>query len=277
VTRRPTPPHGSEARYKGSTKRPPCRCRTCITGWTRAGQKRLLGTLAGRPAIVPAEPVTAHINALYAAHMTPQQIADISGVNVSTIRGHAAGKFPTIRRTRADKILAVQPGQKASDGWMSPLGAIRRCHALYTIGHGAKAIAAAHPDLQLRTVEYLVRGSRQHITVSLHNAISDAYRTLSHTPGTSTQAKQRAARERWHGPLAWDDIDNPNCQPEAWGRSKAKPASRRHVAADPHRVAELTAAGRTTQQIADELGCHIRTVTRARGRALTQPNLGVAS
>jgi hypothetical protein len=267
VKSRPTPPHGSEARYKGTKKRPPCRCRTCITGWTRAGQKRLLGHLAGRPATVPAGPVTAHLNELYAAEMTPQQIANLSGVDASTIRGHAAGKFPTIRRTSADKILAVRPGQKATEGWMSPLGAIRRCHALYTLGHGAKAIAAAHPDLQLRTVEYLVRGNRQYITVALHDDIRDAYRTLSQVPGISVQAKRRAAKEGWHGPLAWDDIDDPTAKPETGGGFVER---RRKIHADPARIAQLTAAGRTNEQIAQELGCHERTVSRVRRRVEMQ-------
>lgn len=266
---RPTPPHGSEARYKGTIKRPPCRCRTCVSGWTRAGQKRLISALAGRPATVPAGPITAHLNDLLAANMTARQIAVISGVDVSTIRGHAVGKLPTIRRTTADKILAVRPTAKATSGWVASLGAVRRCHALYTLGHGAKAIAAAHPDLQLRTVEYLVHGRRRHITVALHNAVCEVYRSLSQIPGTSVPAKQRAAREGWHGPLAWDDIDNPACEPETDGQHIW--VERRHKAVvDPQRVVQLTARGRTTEQIAAELGCHERTVTRARRRAEMQ-------
>jgi hypothetical protein len=221
VTTKTLPPHGSEARYQGNTRRPPCRCRTCITGWTRAGQKRLIGTLAGRPATVPAAPVTRHLRQLLGADMTPQQIASLAAVDVSTVRDHAAGKFPKIRRTTADKLVSVRPGQQPEDGWVSPLGSVRRCHALYALGHSAKDIAASHPDLQLRTVEYIVRGTRQHITVSLHHAIRDAYRSLSQTPGASAQAKLRAAKEGWHGPLAWDGaaIDDPAAEPEVEQRT----------------------------------------------------------
>lgn len=267
TTAKRLPPHGSEARYQGSTRRPPCRCRTCTDGWTRAGQKRLLAGLAGRPATIPAPPVTRHLNELYAANMIPQQIATLAGVDVTTVRDHAAGNFPKIRRTTADKLLAVQPGQQPTGGWMSPLGAMRRCRALYTLGHGPKAITAAHPELQLRTVEYIIRGTRRHITATLHNNIRDAYRTLSQTPGTSIQAKLRARKERWPGPLAWNDIDDPHCKPEGAWASRAKVTSRRAAPTDPARVAELTAAGRSAEQIARELGCHKRTVVRARGRA----------
>lgn len=265
---RPTPPHGSEARYKGSKYRPACRCRTCITGWSRAGQKRLLGRLEGRPATVPAAPITAHLRRLAAAGMSPTQIAALSGVNVTTVRDHIAGIFPSLRRTTADKILAVNPGQKPAEGWVSPLGAVRRCRALYTLGHGPRAIAAAHPDLQLRTVEYVIGGRRQFITVALHNAIRDAYRTLSQVSGTSSQAKQRAAKEGWAGPLDWDNIDDPREQPDT---DDAAAVIRRHKAVvDPQRVATLTAIGRTNEQIAAELGCHERTVSRVRRRAEQQ-------
>jgi DNA-binding CsgD family transcriptional regulator len=264
VTRRPIPPHGSEPRYKGSKNRPPCRCRTCIDGWTRAGQKRLLGRLQGRPATIPAEPITQHLQTLYAANMTPQQIADLSGADASTVRAHAAGAFPTIRRTTAEKLLAVQPGQQPSDGWVSALGAIRRCRALYTLGHGAKAIAAAHPALQLRTVEYVVRGKRQHLTVAVHNTICEVYRALCHIPGASYQAKLRAATEGWHGPLAWDDIDNPHCQPETSGNASDRSGK---TPLDLERVARMTAIGKSAGQIAEELGCHKRSVVRARRRA----------
>lgn len=265
MTHKQLPAHGSEARYKGSKKRPPCRCRTCINGWTRAGQKRLLGRLEGRPATIPAEPVTRHINKLYAANMTTRQIAAESGVDATTIRSHAAGELTAIRRTSAEKILAVRPGRQPVDGWVPALGSIRRCRALYTLGHGAKDIAAAHPDAQLRTVEYLVQGRRHQITVACRNAIRDAYRILCQTAGNNQQAKHRALIEGWHGPLDWDDIDDPTCEPETEGRTDQQ---RRHKAViDPARVAHLTRLGRSAEQIAAEIGCHPRSVIRARRRA----------
>jgi DNA-binding CsgD family transcriptional regulator len=267
VSRRPIPPHGSEARYKGSKTRRPCHCRPCIDGWTRAGQKRLLGRLEGRPATIPAEPVTRHLASLYAANMTTGQIAAAAKVDHSTVRNHAAGIFLTIRRSVADKILAVRPNRQSAQGWVPALGATRRCRALYTLGHTPEAIAAACPNLHMRTVEYITQGIRKNITAATHNAVRDAYRVLSQTPGSSSQAKQRAAREGWPGPLAWDDIDDPNCSPEGARRSEAKPGARRRVLADPARVAQLTAAGRTAEQIAHEIGCHKRSVVRARRRA----------
>ena len=268
---KPLPPHGSEARYQGSTTRPACRCRTCVDGWTRAGQRRLLAHLSGQPPKVPAEPLTRHLQQLYAAGMTTQQIAAAAQVDCSTVRIHAAGKFPAIRRTTADKLLAVQPGHQPTEGWVPALGAIRRCRALYTIGHGAKAIAEAHPSLSLRSVEYVIWGKRQYVTVALNNALREAYRTLWQVPGSSRQAKLRAAKEGWPGPLAWDDIDDPREQPDTEGSTNVQ---RRHKAViDLELVARRTTQGRSAEEIAEEIGCHKRSVVRARRRA----EMGVAA
>lgn len=211
------PRHGSEARYQGATGRPGCRCRTCITGWTQAGQRRQLARLQGRPATIPAGPVTQHLRILYASDLTTGQIATASGADSSTIKDHARGRFPRIRRTTAVKLLAVQPDVKPTIGFVPALGSMRRCRALYAVGHAPADIAAAHPDLQLRSIEYIVHGARRHVAVFLHDAIGQAYRTLAATPGTSTRAAARAAREGWAGPDYWDDadFDDPTFTPAA--------------------------------------------------------------
>lgn len=246
------PPHGSEARYQGTTTRPGCRCRTCIDGWTLAGKRRHLARLQGKPASIPSEPVTHHLTRLYAANMTTGQIAAASGVDVSTIRDHAKGKFPRIRRTTANKILAVRPGGHPAIGFVPALGSIRRCRALYAHGHGAQDIAAAHPQLQTRTVDHIIRGDRQHVAAFVQAAVTDAYRLLSAAPGTSTQAKSRAAREGWLGPAYWDDdeFDNPAFDPAATLR-----ALNFHERAKLRReeIIHLAWHGDTPEQILDRL------------------------
>lgn len=215
MSRKPIPDHGTEARYQGSTTRPGCRCRTCINGWTKAGQKRLLARIEGRPATIPAEAVTRHIALLHAADMTTGQIAAASGVNPSTIKDHARGAFPRIRRTTAEKILAVRMDQPLTVGHVPALASTRRCRALYAAGHGPATIAAAHPALQMRSVEYIVQGARRVVSVSNHTAISAAYQVLAATPGTSDRARARATVEGWAGPGYWDDedFDNPHFVP----------------------------------------------------------------
>lgn len=220
---RPVPPHGSEGRYQGTRLRPGCRCRTCINGWNKAHQKRVLARLEGRPPKVPAAPITAHIALLYASDMTTGQIAHASGVSASTIKDHASGLFPTIRRTTAVKILAVTPLQPTAVGFVPALGTIRRLRALYAAGHGSHQINAAQPELQIRSVEYIVAGTRSQVSVANRDAVAAVYRTLSNSGGQSPRAKQRAETEDWAGPEYWDeeDFENPAFTPALKVTAKA--------------------------------------------------------
>jgi DNA-binding NarL/FixJ family response regulator len=87
---------------------------------------------------------------------------------------------------------------------------------------------------------------------------------LSRIPGPSQRARNDARRKGWHGPLAWDDdIDDPTAKPDIDQHpdKRGKPAQ-----IDELRVARLVREGLTNAQIAQRIGCHVRTVTRARGR-----------
>jgi hypothetical protein len=245
---KPLPPHGSQARYKGTVNRPACHCDRCVAGWTRAGQKRLLARLEGRPASVPAAPVTEHITLLLASDMTTCQIAAAAGVSVSTITVHARGAFPRIHRATAEKILAVRPRQYVGVGYVPALGSTRRCRALYAIGHGPAAIAASVPELELRSVEYIVRGARKAVSVTNHFAVIQAYRALSGTAGTSAKALSRAERHDWAGPDYWDedDFDNPDFTP-------ATGPTPRYVVLSENGL-ELERQGHTREQAAERLG-----------------------
>lgn len=117
------------------------------------------------------------------------------------------------------------------------------------------------------------------VLASTARRIADRYRTVqTWNPGehgvssrSQSLARNIAAREGWHGPLAWDAIDDPDCEPETGGTTNIH--RRRKVTVDPQRVARLTLLGKTNEQIAAELGCHERTVSRARKRA----EMGVAA
>ncbi|TXS22433.1 hypothetical protein EAO70_06120 [Streptomyces sp. adm13(2018)] len=176
---------------------------------------RILAQLGGRPASVAAKPVTQHIAMLQAASMTTGQIAEASGINVSTVRDHARGTLPTIHRTTAEKILAVQPHQQATIGFVPALASIRRLRALYAAGHTAHAIAATHPDLQIRSVDYIVRGARRFVSVANQAAIAHAYVQLADIQGASRRTQARAKAEGWVGPEYWDEdsFDDPHFIP----------------------------------------------------------------
>jgi len=210
---RPIPPHGSEGRYNSAVNRPGCRCQTCIAGLTRARKRRTLAQLEGRPATIPAAPVTTHLATLIARGLSAKQIGIAAGVDPCTVIGHAAGKFPRIRRGTAAKLLAVAPQRPSERGVMPATGSIRRIRALYCIGHGPREIAA-RSGLQLRLIGSLVAGDRNTVRVATHDAVAAVYRQLSTIPGRNDRVRARAQAEGWPGPLDWDDIDDPTGKPE---------------------------------------------------------------
>lgn len=224
-----------------------------------------LDHLRGRRRLVDTTQARAHIERLQANHWTFQQIAAAGGVSESAAYAIAAGQ-PGARASTVIGILSV-PITSKQEQTVDATGTRRRIQALMCIGHSCPAIAkrTGYSDDWMRRI---AAGWVHTVPASTATAIARTYRELVAQPGTSTKARAHARAHAWHGPLAWDRIDDPDCQPETEHRtSRAKNGGKRKVFADPARVAELTAAGKSAQQIADELGCHKRTVVRARGRA----------
>lgn len=215
MSTKPVPPHGTEARYQGVIGRPGCRCRTCVAGWTRAGQLRKLAHLSGRPPKIPAQEVTAHLQDLLAADMTVRAIARAADVSPDTVSEHARGLHATIRRSRATRLLAVRPEHADLNCLVSALGSRRRIQAMYAAGHGAYTIANNADGLLARTVDYVLRGTRTTVTIATRNAIAEAYRKLAGQAASNPRTQKRAQEEGWPGPEYWDEdeFDNPDFVP----------------------------------------------------------------
>lgn len=226
--------------------------------------------------LVAAAPARQHIEALRdAGHSIPdiQKAARISAATIARILYDGVNKrAERIRPEVAERILAVpvMPAPVKANTSVDATGTRRRIQALVAMGWTLKALGphlGFHPR---RLTDFLYA---ERVLASTARRIANRYRAVQtwnpaehSVPARSiVMARNLAAREGWHGPLAWDDIDDPACKPEKIRRSRANPHSRR--AADVTRVAQLTAAGLSAQQIADQLGCHKRTVVRARGRA----------
>lgn len=212
---KPLPAHGTESRYQGALGRPGCRCRACVTGWTRAGQRRLLAHLAGQPPRIRPHNVTAHIQALTAADMSLSAIARAADVSRDTVTEHARGLHPWIRRTLAVRILAVRPEHADPNCRVPALGSRRRIQTLYAAGHGAYTISKHADGLTARAIDYILTGARANVTIATRNAIAAAYRALADQPASNLRTQQRAAAEGWPGPAYWDedDFDNPQFEP----------------------------------------------------------------
>ncbi|WP_369274473.1 helix-turn-helix domain-containing protein [Streptomyces sp. R11] len=226
--------------------------------------------------LVDAEPARQHINQLRGlGHSIPsiEKAAQVSPATLSRILYDGVNKRAhRIRPEVAQRIRTiplVAPPVKAHT-IVDATGTRRRLQALVAMGWTLNALGPQlgfHP----RRLTDLIHNDR--VLASTARRIADAYRTVQTRDPRDHGVPQRsinlsrnlAAREGWHGPLAWDDIDDPDCKPETKGRADVH--RRRKTSVDPQRVARLTAMGRTNEQIAAELGCHERTVSRARKRA----------
>jgi hypothetical protein len=213
--------------------------------------------------------VRAHAEQLLANNWWQAEISRVSGVSESTISLILLGRLPRTNRRIALAILSIPitPMIRTDRGdCVDATGSIRRLRALATLGH-SWIVVGAHTAMTQDRLGFIARGKADVVRPDEAQRIAAAYRTLSVTPGAMKQIATAARNKGWHGPLAWDDINNPASKPESSRKSRGKAGTRTKVHADPDRVAQLTAAGRSAQQIADELGCHKRSVVRARRRA----------
>lgn len=267
------PPHGTDARYKGNRTgtRPPCRCTTCKRGHRQADLQRELRRQRGERNLVPIEEVLPHILMLRASGMSQTLIARQAGVSQAVISYITTGRNKTVQTEKAKKILAVRPRRFDGNAERPAIGSIRRIRALYSLGH-SRAVISTLSGLSVASITLLAEGRWKVIDNEAATSLAATYRQLMHKRGDSWKNERRAAAERWAGPLAWDDIDDPNEQPEI--DSPVEEDRRRKTVVDIDLVARRTKQGRTAEEIARELGCHKRSVVRARSRAA---ELGVAA
>ncbi|MFG3660284.1 hypothetical protein [Streptomyces sp. NPDC047706] len=210
-----TPPHGTDARYKGNRTgtRPPCRCTPCKRAHRRADLERELRRQRGERNLVPIEEILPHIRTLLASGMSQTLIARQAGVSQAVISYITTGRNKTCQTDKARRILAVQPHHFDGNAERPAIGATRRIRALYSLGH-SRADIAALSGLSMASISLLAEGRWKILDNRAATALADAYRQLAHRRGTNWKNARRAAAEGWHGPLAWDDIDNPDEQPE---------------------------------------------------------------
>jgi transcriptional regulator with XRE-family HTH domain len=178
--------------------------------------------------LVDAEPARAHVRALIEAGMGRILIARAAGVPSTTLQNLVCGvpgrPGPTkrIRRETAEKILAVRFGDVIHAQRLDPTGTTRRLRALVALGYTEPKLAA-EVGCAGETVKKLIIGNRL-VSEKIRRRVAEAYdRLWDQAPvaadrwekGRIKVARQRAEREGWAPPLAWDDdtIDDPAAKP----------------------------------------------------------------
>lgn len=200
----------------------------------------------GRRRQVDAQQARAHVERLRALGWVPAQIAAVSGVSRSLI--YAIDQRNEIRSHVALALLSVRIAPAPAKAAVDATGTIRRIRALAAMGHTLISICT-EAGYGHNRVEQLAAGVTTTVTAETAATVAAIYKRLAHKPGPSKQTRAFARKNGWHGPLAWDDIDDPNCEPEKSERYVAVVKYER----DPYKKAEiehLYLLGESPEQIA---------------------------
>lgn len=182
----------------------------------------------GGSTLVPADRARAVLTDLH-KRMSYGAIARALGHSTSSyVKSIEQGRVKRTTPEREAAILALV-GYRSTDPTdathVCTLGAGRRCRALHAIGWTWVAIAA-EAGVTVKRIEETAYSKWEVMEARHDAAIRAAYDRLCmttpsseslHVRGAITSARKRAARYEWPPPLAWDDIDNPNEQPDLLG------------------------------------------------------------
>lgn len=248
---RPMPEHGTRARYMRG-----CRCTDCFNAngrYCKAYRTRAHRT-NGQPKRLNPAPVVTRIHYWENRGYSHSQIAAAAGLARRVIDAHAKQQLKTINPDSAHKILAVRLDNSAIPDYLpvDATGTIRRLRALSTGGHRLKDIAAEAGHMP-GALSKILNGHAQHVRGTTANDIARVYKAWKDKPGPCKRTRLRAEREGWHGPLAWDDIDDPNASPEPDADEVELSVKERAQ----ERLADivlLASAGATPAQIASRTG-----------------------
>lgn len=205
----------------------PIRSRGLCNRHYEAHRRRMLAYGKWESQKVLAAPVREHYLALLDAGMSRNQVSRISGVKADQLdnllrprkdRGDQPAKV-VFRRT-ADRLVAVpvpaphEVWRYAADGQkVDPTGTARRLQALIALGWTSRELSARLGIFESNLPAIL--HAQRHTTAGFARKVADLFNKLQLTPGTSTRSRNRAARNGWAMPLAWDEnsIDDPAAEP----------------------------------------------------------------
>lgn len=267
TTAKPLPDHGTTARAYGSRGyRKPCTCTPCKKARNRHNKRIRVNRQLGRSPFTSPTQAQAHLHELHKTMSWPT-LVDATGVHLSNLILIYSGRRTKIRHETHAKITAVEAPTKGARGqYIDATGTMRRVQALACIGHSYTTIAAAAATSRNRILT-IANGRQPTVRRAIAERVAAAYQQLAFAPPPrnkhTNRSRNEARNKGWNGPLAWDDIDDPDSKPDVdeHADKRGRPAE-----IDAVEVARLTHAGKSAAEIALQLGCHQRTVVRARGR-----------
>lgn len=263
--------HGTTTAYHQDR----CRCQECSDAKSAALRRHRKDVAYGRhkPYLIDAAPVREHLLELRARGIGYCRAAELAGVGRACTARIVEGHQPSVKRPIAEAILAVpldaDPYPRA---FIDATGTRRRIQALACLGWSFPAqLALLGRSTNLRNgLRDILSGGKT--TAPTAKAVRDLYDRLWDKPPqpvtaaqkiTVTKTRRLAERKGWAPPLAWDDIDDPECVPSG----KYRADRRRHA---PEAVIEdlewLIRTGATPEQAAARLGMGLSGIEQAMRR-----------
>lgn len=252
---KPLPDHGERRRYLRG-----CRCSECSNAHYRYMSRYRLDRERGQHRRVDSAPAAAHVRTLLNAGWNQRQIADAAQCAHRVIADLAAKRQATTLPRISTRILAITPHPvPAPAQYADATGTIRRVCALIAMGYPINHLAAAI-GIWPANLGRIARGELTQVSVPTAKATAAAYRELSRRPGPSQAARNRAKREGWHGPLAWDSdtIDDPSAQPDTEGEGTDQ--ARKRDSLRPEEIRHLAGFQLSAHSIALQVGLPVKDV-----------------
>ncbi|MFD3520476.1 hypothetical protein [Streptomyces sp. NPDC058653] len=266
---RTAPQHGERRYYLRG-----CRCNLCSAAHRRYCKQYQLATLH-QPIRVDAAPVAAHLDSLADQGYSHRQIAALVSRCDGEISKLRLRQQRTISPALALIYLNLRPkGVTPNLATVDSTGTVRRGRALHAIGHPVYDIAPRIP-MAKNGLGLMLKNPPATVLLSVANGMTAAYQQLRWRPGTSIHARNRAARLGWHGPMAWEAIDDPACQPDDGGPYQPPPKNGR----DTLRRAEirhLLTLGESAATIARRMGVSEKYIHDLTTQGLDEPTYAAA-
>jgi hypothetical protein len=211
VTNRKRQGHGTRGCYQRGCRIPECQ-RANYRYSKQLGLDHAQGVFREQDATQARE----HMEKLFALKWRQADVSRATGISRSLISLLANGQKATSAANVA-AILAIPIGRVVRPGAQArvpAVGSMRRLRALATLGHTWKVIAL-QTDITDDRLGDMARGRLNEVRPEEAQSIARVYRRLCNVKGLCAQVASCAVGKGWHGPLAWDDIDDPAAKPEA--------------------------------------------------------------
>ena len=205
--------------------------------------------------MVPVDAARERVRALRAAGIGLPRLVELTGVPGMTLWRLTNEANRTLTSRDVERaVLEIEVPTQRVDPLLAPGARVpvipsqRRIRALAVVGYGQDHLLA-HLGLKVGScaLNKVYSAALPSVTAKRHRAITEMFDELVWKRGPSTRATKDATRKGWWGPWAWDDIEDPDCVPDAveYRVDRRRMAARRERnALLEDRLADLIACGR---------------------------------